>query len=233
MSTLMATRQVHVALSVTMCLSFLVYLFASDVFVSLTLVPTDVFVTNTRVWTFVTCSFIEGNFFRLLIDVVLVFIVAPPDVKFDQQFVLYFVSNVLASTIGSFMWLMIRFFGSGSQSFMLESCYGCGGVVMLLAMFSRRYLGDRPVIPQVPVVTFHYLPTVILCFVTILRILQLRSMTTDISFVYFTYFSSWTYLHFLHKVESEDSSIGDAFTFIAMFPEVDNLHNCTLVSFTI
>lgn len=89
---------------------------------------------------------------------------------------------------------------------------------MLLAMFTRRHVGDRPVLPQVPIVTFHYLPTIIITAVTLLRVLRLTSMTCDIHFIYCTFFTSWTYLHFVYKVEGEDAH-GSAFTFIGMFPE--------------
>lgn len=220
MSDFLATRQIPLALCVCACLSYLLRLYSSKAFIALALIPTEVFVTNNHVWTFVTSSFIEGNIFRLLIDVVLiVLITSPKELKFDQQFGLYLSSNILASTILSFMWLMIRFFGSDAQSFMLESSYGFGGVVMLLAMHTRRHVGDRPVLPQIPSVTFHYLPTILITAVTVLRVLQFRSMTTDINFIYCTFFSSWTSLHFLYKVEGDDPH-ASAFTFIGMFPEV-------------
>jgi hypothetical protein len=130
---------------------------------------------------------------------------------------MYLGSNILVATIGSFMWLLIRFFGSDSQSFMLEACYGSGGLIMLLTMYTRRHIGDRPVLPQIPAVTFNYLPTIILAAVTFLRVIRFKSMATDITYVYCSYFSSWTYLHFLFKIEGDDSS---NFTFIGMFPEV-------------
>ena len=220
MSDFFATRQIPLALCVCACLSYLLCVFSHEAFVALTLIPTAVFVTNTRVWTFASSSFIEGSMFRLVNDVVLILLItSPKEMKYDQQFGLYLSSNILASTVGSFMWLMIRFFGSDSQSFMLESSYGCGGVVMLLAMHARRHVGGRPILPQLPAVTFHYLPTILITAVTLLRVLQFRNLTTDIYFIYCTFFSSWTSLHFLYKVEGEDPH-ASAFTFIGMFPEV-------------
>jgi hypothetical protein len=223
MSDLLSTRKLPLALTLILCLSYLIFLSSNALFIKLTLIPTEVFVTNTRVWTFVTSSFVEGNLFRLLIDIVLIFLVtSPQEVKydvFDQQFGVYLLSNIISSTLWTFMWLLIRFFGSDHQSFMLESCYGCGGVIMMLAMYTRRHVGGRPVLPQVPAVTFHYLPTVILAAVTLLRLLRFKTMTADINFIYCTFFSSWTYLHFLYQVEGEDVH-GSSFTFIGMFPEV-------------
>lgn len=222
MADLLTTRQLPIIFAFILSLSYVVCLFAPEIFQALTLIPTEVFVTNTRVWTFITCSFIEGNVFRLVIDVFLLFLVTSPDeVKYeftDYQFGLYLGSNVLCSTIGAFMWLMIRFFGTDSQTFMVDSSYGFGGLIMLLIMYTRRHVGDRPVLPQVPQITFHYLPSVFLVAVTALRILRLKEMTTDILFVYFSYFSSWTYLHFLYEVQGEDRH-ANSFTFIGMFPE--------------
>ena len=217
----MSSKQLPVLLALTLCLSYAVFLFANDMFISLTLIPSEVLVTNNRVWTFVTSPFVEGDIFRLIINIAMIFIVtSPQEVKFDvsdQKFAMYLGSNILVATIGSFMWLLIRFFGSDSQSFMLEACYGSGGLIMLLTMYTRRHIGDRPVLPQIPAVTFNYLPTIILAAVTFLRVIRFKSMATDITFVYCSYFSSWTYLHFLFKIEGDDSS---NFTFIGMFPEV-------------
>jgi len=43
-----------------------------------------VLVTNNRVWTFATSSFVEGDMFRLVINIVLVFLAtAPLEVKFE------------------------------------------------------------------------------------------------------------------------------------------------------
>jgi hypothetical protein len=127
----------------------------------------------------------------------------------------------LCSTIGTFMWLMIRFFGSDSQSFMVESSYGAGGIVMVLAMYTRRHVGSRPVLPQLPLLSYHYLPSSMLAAVTLLRLLRFKTMAADIIFMYFTFFSSWTYLHFLYKVQGEDLH-ANSFTFIGMFPEVED-----------
>jgi len=207
---------------VTLCVSYVVFLLANDLFISFTLIPTEVMITNNRVWTFFTSSFVEGDIFRLVINIVMIFMVtSPQEVKydiFDQQFALYLGSNILVSTVGSFMWLLIRFFGSDSQSFMTEACYGSGGVIMLLVMYTRRHVGARPVLPQVPAVTFNYAPTILLAAVTLLRVLRFKSMTTDITFIYCSFFSSWTYLHFLYKVDSSDTD-PNSFTFISMFPE--------------
>lgn len=222
MSDFFSARLLPVCLASVSFLSYLLFTFSNEHFLALTLIPAEVFVTNNRVWTFISSPFLEGNLARLIIDVILLFLVTSPrkvafDIK-DQQFGLYLVSNTLITTFGTFMWLMIRFFGTDSQSFMTEASYGCGGIIIALAMYARRYMGSSPVVPQFPAVTFDLLPTILVSAITLLRILRFKAMTADIIFIYFSYFSSWTYLNYLYH-PTNDTGADISFAFIGMFPE--------------
>jgi hypothetical protein len=166
----------------------------------LALIPANLLITHNYVWILLTTCFLEKNAVKFVFDIVL-FIASFIEVNWKpfDQFCLYLLLNIVCCSVGSLMWLFYRFYITGSESYLLDSCYGCGGVIMSILMFIRRQNGSQPVIRQYPKLTYNYLPTCVIAFYSILWVLGVRSITVDISFYWTSYLFSWSYLRFYYK----------------------------------
>ena len=89
------------------CSSTLLVLFGCNYFVkdcadAIGLVTANTLITNTYVWNLVTSCFYETNPIKLLIDIFgLLCITKPIEIPSVEQFGLYFLFGILASTIGT------------------------------------------------------------------------------------------------------------------------------------
>jgi hypothetical protein len=178
----------------------LLCLFVPEVKKYIILTPANLLLTNNFIWIMLTCSFVEISLIRFVFDI-LVLLVISRGIKshpFDQ-FALFFILNLVCCSFGTLLWLFYRFYLSNSEIFLIENVYGFGGVLMGLMMIARQQLKSTPVLPQYPVITFQYLPTIVLTLFTLLWIIGLHSLSKDISFLWISYFFSWTYLRFFFR----------------------------------
>ena len=90
--------------------------FLSDAVNSLALVTANTLITNTYVWNLVTSCFFETNILKLLSDIgSLVLLANSIQIKNNEQFFLYFIFSLLACTIGTSIYCLVRFFSSGNE----------------------------------------------------------------------------------------------------------------------
>jgi hypothetical protein len=187
------------------------------------LIVANTLITKTYVWNVISSCFFEKNFFKLIVDFLLLFQtckhIKNPSV---EQFGLYLLFNILACTLGTSFICFINFGIFGSDSSLLSSHNGFGGVLVSLLMFCRQSVGDIPVLDFVPSINFHYISPLYVGFHCILSSLGLKCFSNDLSFVLISLFFSWSYLRFHYKY-NESQQCGEKseeFSFVAMFPEV-------------
>jgi hypothetical protein len=166
------------------------------------LVPANTLIVNYYVWNLFTSFFFEINPFKLLYDLFLLLIISQ-EISFTpaDQFSLFFVFNNLASTLGSLAWVFIRFFMTSQNNYITDRMYGFGGVIMCLMMYTRQQLGSKAVIPQLPSLTFHNLPSLYFTIQTVLFLLGINMLSMDYTFTFISFFFSWSYLRFNYKYQ--------------------------------
>ena len=224
--------------------------FLTDASAILGLLPANTFVANKYIWNLFTSCFFEKNFLRLILDIVLLLWVILREgivVESYEQFGLYMVLCILASTFGTSVYCFIRFFATGLEEMLLEPIYGFSAVLMALSMYVRAYKrdsqlfsnsSDAPTSPQgvfLTKLTYNNLPLVItavqlLCYC----ISPLKIFSSDVPFTIICLLFSWSYCRFyynFHEAGGRNSSdpllpagecapgaAGDSFAFVAMFP---------------
>eukprot|EP01031_Cornospumella_fuschlensis_P041263 gene41263-50360_t len=188
----------------------------------LALIVANTLITHTYVWNLVTSCFYEESWLKLVIDLIFLYGVASKvAVESLEQFLLYFVFNVLACTIGSSAYCISRFALSEHEYPLVLPMYGFNGILMCLMVFVWRHQGGQPVHPVVPGLTYQTLPLAFLLLQLTLLLIGLRSFTRDFLFALLSLLFSWSYLRFYYKFDDLDaiSNRKDEFTFVSMFPE--------------
>jgi len=222
-------------------------MFLSDASAILGLLPVNTLVANKYIWNLVTSAFYEESILKLALDVVLiVFIIARDGLTVESydQFGVYIIFTILASTVGTSAYCFTRFFTTGLEEMLLEPIFGFSAVLMPLAMYVRAYKRDTPIMsggaidsptsPQVAFlskITYNNLPVVLtlaqfLCYC----IGPLKVFSKDMSFTFVSLLFSWSYCRFYYNFQDDGGSGsgvdggvagagGDSFAFVAMFPQ--------------
>jgi len=134
---------------VSSCACALLVLYAmnfvlSDSVNTLALVTANTLITNTYVWNLVTSCFFETSILKLLSDIgSLVLLANSIQIKNNEQFFLYFIFSLLACTIGTSIYCLVRFFSSGNEIMLISPIYGFNGVIMCILMFARQQRRDE------------------------------------------------------------------------------------------
>jgi hypothetical protein len=192
---------------------------AVDIFA---LVPANTLITHTYTWNLATSCFLETSPVKLILDLGLLWYLAPiVGTPNFEQFSLYFVFSILASTIGTSIIAFFRFVSLGIEAPLVTPIFGFSGILICILTFTRKQLKGQSLNPRIPHITFHNLPIIFLLVQTTLRLIGLRSMTSDVLFAWISLFFSWSYLRYYYKF-TETEPLGDSheeFTFVGMFPE--------------
>jgi len=194
--------------------------FMSDASAILGLLPANTLVANKYIWNLVTSAFYEESVLKLSLDVVLVVFVVVRHgliVESYDQFGLYIIFNILASTVGTSAYCFVRFFTTGLEEMLLEPVFGFSAVLIPLAMYVRAYKRDTPIIsggaidsPTSPhaaflsKVTYNNLPVVLtlaqfLCYC----IGPLKVFSKDMSFTFVSLLFSWSYCRFYYNFQDD------------------------------
>lgn len=198
----------------------------------LALVPANTLITHTYAWNMVTSCFFETNPLMVVIDLVLLWTtsdkIGSPSI---EQFGLYFVFNILACTIGTSLYSILRFVGTGLERPLIVPTYGMGGILMAFLMLIRQQYKSQAISSRYPSITYHHLPIIFAVLKTILYVAGLKSFSSDLSFTCASLLFSWSYLRFYFKYTEIDppGDKAEDFSFVAMFPEAAHI---VLIPFT-
>lgn len=213
---------------VTMALLLLVVLlytlnFAlSDAPNKLGLVTSNTLIANKYIWNLVTSCFYETHLSKVAISAAALLPIAKGMVIDSMdQFGLYLIFSILASTIGTSTYCFLRFFATGLEEMLMEPIYGFSGVVIIILMYCRRHQKNAPIHFTVPQITYQNLPILIILAQTLLRVFGLTVFAVDIPFSIIALLFSWSWLRFFYRYD-DAGPVGDKsdeFSFISMFPE--------------
>lgn len=215
-------------MTLVLCLLLVVmYMFnfalGGDAINKLGLVTSNTLIANKYIWNLVTCCFYETHLSKVVLDVVLLLSVAKGlTIDCLDQFGLYLIFSILASTIGTSTYCFLRFFATGLEEMLMEPIYGFSGVVITLLMYCRRHQKNAPIHFAVPQITYQNLPILIILTQTLLRVFGLTVLAVDIPFSIISLLFSWSWLRFFYRYDDDNGPVGDKseeFAFIAMFPE--------------
>lgn len=198
----------------------------------LSLITANTLITHTYAWNLVTSNFFEDNILKFLIDIGMFWILTKLVGSISiEQFGLYFVFSLLASTLGASAVSIIQFASSGLELPLLLANYGCGGIIVALLMFVRHAHKSQPVFARIPYFTYHHLPTLFTISQVTLSLVGIKSLSRDILFSISSLLFSWSYLKFYYKFTEIDQpgDRGEDFTFVGMFPEAFHI---VLIPFT-
>jgi len=185
-------------------------------------VTANTLITNTYVWNLLSSCFYETSIFKIVSDIVsIVFLANSIQIKSNEQFFLYFLFSLLASTIVTSTYCFVRFFSTGQEENLISPIYGFNGVIMCVLMFARQQRRSEQVYSSVPGLTYHNSPTLFILFQVVCLLLGFRSLVMDFHFTLISLFFCWSYLRFYYRY-NEFEPAGDKsedFSFVAMFPE--------------
>lgn len=147
-----------------------------------------------------------------------------------DQFALYFVFSVLFCSIGTSAYCFIRYFGTGLEEMLITPIYGNNGLIITLLMYARIQLKGEPIVSNIPYITYHNTPLIILAFQLLLWLVGLgKLLALDLPFTVISIFFSWSYLRFYYRFQSAEVNTNNSvqvtgdqseeFQFIKMFPE--------------
>lgn len=232
MSTLLEDRPVFLYCAIPLVAVSAIGAFINEADDIFGLVVANTLITHTYVWNLLTASFFEVSWIKAGFDIVALFAVSKAVIIDSiEQFLLYFLFSLLACTLGVSVYCFGRFIFSGHDDALIVPLYGFNGVLTILMMYIRRSGKDRPILPQVPQVTFQNLPIVFLSMLFGLQFFAGKSYTSDFLFALVALLFSWSYLRFYYKFDDSEQlgTRGDEFSFVSMFPEVTHI---VLIPFT-
>lgn len=98
-------------------------------------------VTNHFVWNLFTSAFYEKYILKLLAGILMVTVVCPPTNRISYSpwdaFGLYIVLSVLSMTVLTSAYVLVRFFSTGHEDILFDPVYGCSGILISAAMYTR------------------------------------------------------------------------------------------------
>lgn len=179
---------------------------------------------NSYVWNLLTSCFYETNVVKLCLDVVS-FVVVSRGVQIKgglDQFCLFIIFTLLASTMCTTTYCFIRFFATSLEEMLMEPIYGFSGVFMAYSMYARMIQRGESVHNAIPQLTYQNLPLVVIAAQLLLWLVGLRVLALDLPFTIVSLLFSWSYLRFFYRFEGDGVLLGDRseeFAFVVMFPE--------------
>lgn len=203
--------------------SILTIAYPTRVIETLSLVTVNTLIANKLVWNLITCSIIELNIFKLLLDVGLLAVI--PSEKLvttpSEQFGLYLLFTMLACSVATSFYCLIRFFSTGLEATVMEPIYGFNGILVAFLMFARQTLKDTPLLPQITQINFHNISILLLLVQLLCWCIGLESLHCDMPFTLVSILFSWSYLRFFYRHANGVTGNADPdFSFIFMFPDV-------------
>jgi len=184
----------------------------------------NTFIANKFVWNILSSHFYESHLVKITIDILLLLTTVKP-LKYEnsEQFGLYLIVCVLASSFGTSAYYFTRFFATRLEDMLLQPTYGFCGIYMSLIMYLRQQnrLDAAIIFDSFPLITYNNLPPLIILGQCVLWLVGLKVYAMDISFSIISMLISWTYLRFFYRF-NETNVLGDSsedFAFVAMFPE--------------
>lgn len=187
------------------------------------LVPANTLITNKYVWNVISSCFYENNIWKVLSDLISIYLLTSTlNIENIEQFGLYFVFSILASTIGASAYCFIRFFATGHEEYLTDSIFGFNGIIMSVLMFARQQKRNALLYESIPGITYHNSPILFILYEIIFLIIGVNSFVSDFYFLIISMLFCWSYLRFFYKF-NENDTLGDKseeFSFVNMFPEV-------------
>lgn len=195
------------------------------------LVTANTLITNTYVWNIVTSCFFETNILKILSNVVSAAMIANVLIITNiEQFALLTLFTVLACSIGTSVYCFFSFASLGKEELLVTPIYGFNGILVMLLMMTRQQQGRQSLYKEIPWLTYHHSPLILVLFQLFFWCMGIKAFSTDLAFSIIALFFSWSYLRFFYKVsDTEFGDKSDEFTFVMMFPE--KLH-IILIPFT-
>lgn len=187
------------------------------------LLPANTLVANRYIWNILTSSFYEHSIWKLILDLVLLLLIIVKDgiiIESYENFALYVVATILASSVGTSVYCFVRFFSTGLEEMLLEPIYGFSSVLIALAMYVRAYKRDTPIKEGAALeaatsphgaflakITYNNLP-IVLCFCHFLCycISPLKVFSKDWPFSCVSLLFSWSYCRFYYRFQAGSAS---------------------------
>ena len=178
-------------------------------------------IARAYVWNLITCCIFETHFLKVILDFILFSIIpsTTPIIALDQ-FLLYVLFNILACSLGTSLYCLIRFFSTGLENTVMEPIYGFSGILIPLFMYARQTLKNQPIHAKLPHINFQNISIVILSMQFIFWCCGLKFLHVDIPFTLISILFSWSYLRFYYKYPHGMGERDSELTFVAMFPEI-------------
>ena len=188
------------------------------------LVPINTIIANKYVWNPITSHFYERYFSKLLLDsFLLIATIKPFEIVSYEQFALYIIFSLLASSFCVSAISFISFFSSKLEETLIQPTYGFSGIYITLLTYLRQQYRNESIHYTFPLLTYQNLPIFYILIQLIFLIIGIHILSYDIYFSLFNLIFSWIYLRFFYKYKDDLSfgDISDEFAFVSMFPEVN------------
>ena len=178
-------------------------------------------IAKTYVWNLITSCIFETHLIKVLIDLILLTAIPSslPILAWDQ-FLVYILFNILACSLGTSLYCLIRFFSTGLENTVMDPIYGFNGILVALFMYARQTMKYHPIYEKIPYINFQNVSLVILAMQFLLWCIGVVSLHSDIPFTFISILFSWAYLRFYYKHPQFSDDKDEELTFVAMFPEV-------------
>ena len=202
----MDARFLFLCISSFTCFLFLISLFIGEPATTelFGLNAVNTFVTSKYIWNLITSSFYEVNAIKILLDIAFLYFITSnlqPTLVVNEQFMIYLVVCMVIGSFSASLTMFYKFYSTGISSFLTESSYGLGGMLMALCMYLRLSKGNAPLHPVLLKIPFHFLPSLFAFGQMFLRFVGVQFLVKDVIFTVMTYFISWSYLRFYFKFE--------------------------------
>lgn len=197
----------------------------------LSLITANTLITNTYVWNIVTSCFFETDILKVLSNVGSVVMIANClAINNVEQVGLLLLFSILACTVGTSVYCFFSLIRTGKEDSLVTPIYGFNGIMVTLLMMARQQLGKQCLYKDIPWLTYHQSPLIVVLFQLIFWCFGIHVFSRDLSFSVIALFFSWSYLRFFYKFsDTEFGDRSDEFSFVGMFPE--RLH-IVLIPFT-
>jgi hypothetical protein len=197
----------------------------------LSLITANTLITNTYVWNIVTSCFFETDILKVISNIGSVVMIANClKVNNAEQAGLLLLFSILACTIGTSIYCFFSLVRTGKEDLLVTPIYGFNGVMVTLLMMARQQLGKQCLYKDIPWLTYHQSPLIVVLFQLVLWAFGFHMFSRDLSFSVIALFFSWSYLRFFYKFsDTEFGDRSDEFSFVGQFPE--SLH-IILIPFT-
>ena len=215
-------------LLVAICIALLLFFFVlgrfdasyEDIF---GLVTVNTLIANAYIWNLLTCSFYESSVLKLAVDLLILTYIPSESLHMApvDQFALFLVFSLLACSLGTSAYCLLRFFSTGLEETVMEPIFGFNGLLIAYLTFVRQTLKRQPIHLNVNYITYHNIPILILLLQLSCWVVGLKAFYRDIPFTLISLLFSWSYLKFFYKHENGDTGNQDPdFDFVVMFPPV-------------